>query len=49
MGINLFVASTVFERSILDVIKAVVPFLLVMLVCLVGIVWFEGLSMALLR
>ncbi|MCO4744482.1 MAG: TRAP transporter large permease subunit [Proteobacteria bacterium] len=49
MGINLFVASTVFERSILDVIKAVVPFLLVMLVCLFGIVWFEGLSMALLR
>lgn len=49
MGINLFVASTVFERSILDVIKAVVPFLIVMLFCLVGIVWFEGLSMALLR
>lgn len=49
MGINLFVASTVFERSILDVIKAVVPFLLVMLFCLGGIVWFESLSMALLR
>ena len=42
MGINLFVASTVFERSILDVIKAVVPFLLVMLVCLAGIVWVRG-------
>ena len=48
MGINLFVASTVFERSILDVIRAVLPFLLLMLFCLVLIVWFPSLSLFLL-
>jgi C4-dicarboxylate transporter DctM subunit len=48
MGINLFVASTVFERPILDVIRAVVPFLLLMLFCLVVIVAFPSLSLALL-
>ena len=44
MGINLFVSSTVFERSLVDVIKSTVPFLLLMLLCLVVIVWFPGLS-----
>ncbi len=48
MGINLFVASTVFERPLVDVIKSVVPFLLVMLVCLILIVWIPELSLALL-
>ena len=44
MGINLFVSSTVFERPIMKVIRATVPFLLLMLVCLVIIAWFEPLS-----
>ena len=48
MGINLFVASTVFERSILDVIRAVLPFLFLMLFCLVLIIWFPSLSLFLL-
>ncbi|MEZ4316536.1 MAG: TRAP transporter large permease subunit [Myxococcota bacterium] len=48
MGINLFVASTVFERSIVDVIRAIVPFLFLMLFCLAVIVWVPWLSLALL-
>jgi C4-dicarboxylate transporter DctM subunit len=48
MGINLFVASTVFDRPILEVIRAVVPFLLLMLFCLAVIVFFPSLSLALL-
>ena len=48
LGINLFVASTVFGRSILEVIRAVVPFLLLMLFCLVVIVWVPSLSLFLL-
>ena len=34
MGVNLFVSSTVFNRNIVQVIKATVPFLLMMLFCL---------------
>lgn len=49
LGINLFVASTVFERPILDVIKAVIPFLLLMLFCLVVIVWVPSLSLFLVE
>jgi C4-dicarboxylate transporter DctM subunit len=49
MGINLFVASTVFDRPILEVIKAVVPFLLLMICCLGVIVYFPGLSLFLLE
>lgn len=48
MGINLFVASTVFERPILEVIRAVVPFLFLMLFCLIVIVAVPWLSLALL-
>ncbi|MEM6925413.1 MAG: TRAP transporter large permease subunit, partial [Myxococcota bacterium] len=44
MGINLFVASTTFERSILDVIRSVVPFLLLMLFCLVVIVGYVWMT-----
>jgi C4-dicarboxylate transporter DctM subunit len=48
MGINLFVASTVFERPIVKVIKSVMPFLLLMLFNLIVIAWFEPLSTGLL-
>ena len=48
MGINLFVASTVFERPIVKVIRATLPFLLLMLFCLAVIAWFPQLSLALL-
>jgi len=49
MGINLFVSSTVFNRSIVDVIKGTVPFLVMMLFCLVVISFWEDLSLFLLR
>jgi len=49
MGINLFVSSTVFNRSIVDVIKGTVPFLVMMLFCLAVIAFFEDLSLVLLR
>ena len=49
MGVNLFVSSTVFNRNIVQVIKATVPFLLAMLFCLGVIAWFEELSLFLLR
>ena len=49
MGVNLFVSSTVFNRNIVQVIKATVPFLLMMLFCLGVIAWFEELSLFLLR
>ncbi len=49
MGINLFVASTVFNRPIVQVIKAALPFLLLMGICLMIIAWFPPLSLALLE
>jgi C4-dicarboxylate transporter DctM subunit len=49
MGINLFVASGVFERSVLEVFRAVVPFLFLMLACLFVIVWIPELSLFLVE
>jgi C4-dicarboxylate transporter, DctM subunit len=49
MGVNLFVSSTVFNRDIIQVIKATAPFLVMMLFCLAVIAWFEDLSLFLLR
>ena len=49
MGINLFVASTVFERPLLSVIRAVLPFLLIMLFCLAVIVMLPWLSLFLVK
>ena len=49
MGINLFVASTVFDRPIIKVIRGSLPFLLLMLFCLVVIAWFPGLSTMLIE
>jgi len=48
MGINLFVSSTVFERSVIEVIRATIPFFLLMLFCLMVIALVPGLSLALL-
>lgn len=48
MGINLFVSSTVFERPVVDVIRSVIPFLLLMLFCLAVIAFVPWLSLALL-
>jgi C4-dicarboxylate transporter DctM subunit len=48
LGINLFVSSTVFNRPVVDVIKATVPFLVLMLFCLAAIVAIPWLSTALI-
>ena len=48
LGLNLFVASSVFDKPILKVIKSVIPFTLLMLLALVLITSFQGLSTALL-
>jgi len=48
LGINLFVSSAVFKRGIVDIIKGVLPFLLLMLFSLAVIAWFPSLSLALL-
>jgi C4-dicarboxylate transporter DctM subunit len=48
MGINLFVASTVFDRPLGSVIRSVIPFLLLMLVALIIISWVPALSTMLL-
>ncbi|MEC7986259.1 MAG: TRAP transporter large permease subunit [Myxococcota bacterium] len=47
LGINLFVASTVLKRSVVDVMKSVLPFLFLMLFCLAVIIFFPYLSLAL--
>ncbi len=48
LGLNLFVASSVFDQPILKVIRSVLPFTLLMLFCLALISWFPGLSLVLL-
>jgi C4-dicarboxylate transporter DctM subunit len=49
LGLNLFVASTVFDRPILKVIRSVIPFTLLLLFALGIICWWEGLTGALLN
>ena len=49
MGINLFVASAVFDRPLVQVMKSVLPFLLLMLFALAIISWFPQLSLAFLE
>jgi C4-dicarboxylate transporter DctM subunit len=49
LGINLFVATTVFERPLIDVIRSVLPFLGLMLFCLFVIIWFPSLSLYLVE
>jgi C4-dicarboxylate transporter DctM subunit len=49
MGINLFVASTVFDRPLLEVIRAVLQFLVVMLVCLALVAALPWISLVLVE
>jgi C4-dicarboxylate transporter DctM subunit len=48
LGLNLFVASSVFDKPIVQVIRSVVPFTLLMLVALALVAWFPGISLFLL-
>ena len=47
LGINLFVSSTVFGRPVVQVMRASLPFLLLMVFCLAVIIWVPWLSLAL--
>ena len=49
IGINLFVASGIFKEPLTDVIKSVLPFLLVMLLGLAIITVFPQISLFLLK
>lgn len=49
LGINLFVATTVFDRPLVKVIRSVLPFLCLMLFCLFVIIWFPSLSLFLVE
>jgi C4-dicarboxylate transporter DctM subunit len=49
VGMNLFVSSTLFKRSLGWVIKAVLPTLAIMLVSLVVITWVPSLSLGILE
>jgi len=48
LGINLFVSSTVFNRPVVDVMKGTLPFLFLMLFCLIVIIFIPSLSLILL-
>ena len=48
-GINLFVASALFEQPLARVLRGVLPFILLMLVCLVAITFVPGISLGLGR
>ncbi|MCU0594207.1 MAG: TRAP transporter large permease subunit [Desulfobacterota bacterium] len=49
IGLNLFIASTRFERPIVDLYRAAVPFLIVLLLTLAVITYWPALSLCLLR
>ncbi|CAN5160205.1 hypothetical protein BH24PSE2_BH24PSE2_20110 [soil metagenome] len=48
VGLNLFIASYRFDRSILSVCRAALPFLLILLIAVMLITWWPALSLALL-
>jgi C4-dicarboxylate transporter DctM subunit len=49
IGINLFVASGIFKEPLIDVVKAVLPFLIVMLIGLTVITIFPEISLFLVK
>ncbi|RMF87429.1 MAG: TRAP transporter large permease subunit, partial [Nitrospinota bacterium] len=48
VGINLFIGSLTFERPVLHLYRATLPFLLVYLIALLLITYVPGLSLGLL-
>ncbi len=48
VGLNLFIASYRFDKSITQIYMATLPFLLILLVAVVVITFWPGLTMALL-
>lgn len=49
VGLNLFIASIRFERPITDLYRASIPFLLILLGCLLVITYFPSLSLFLVK
>lgn len=49
IGMNLFVSASLFQRSMATIIRAVIPFTLLMLAGLVAITWYEPISLAIVR
>ena len=49
VGLNLFISSFRFERSIVDVFRATFPFFVLLLICVVIIAYWPGLSLVFLN
>jgi len=49
VGMNLFIASYRFDKPVMDIYKATIPFMLVLLAALMAITYWPDLSMALLK
>ena len=49
IGLNLFISSIRFERPIIELYRASIPFLLILLACLLVITYFPSLSLFLVR
>jgi len=49
IGLNLFIASTRFERSVVELYRATVPFLIILLVTLALITYWPSLSLFLTK
>ena len=49
VGLNLFISSIRFERSIIELYRASIPFLLILLGCLLAITYFPSLSLFLVN
>ncbi len=47
IGLNLFVASTLFKKGIGEVVRAVIPFMLLMVGCLIAITYVPAFSLGL--
>ncbi len=48
VGVNLFISSIRFERPVLELYRASIPFILILLLCLAAITYFPFLSLAFL-
>jgi len=48
LGLNIFVASSVFDRPVLEVIRSVVPFTLLLILALIIVTWFPAITSVLL-
>lgn len=47
IGLNLFVSSTLFKKGIGEVVRSVIPFMLLMVVCLMAITYIPTISLGL--